>query len=373
MRHVPLPLKYRPTTFKQLKGQEYSKEFLANSIKTKRLVRTYLFAGESGCGKTTAARIFAAAINCESPEDGYEPCGQCKSCKSIFSVDNAFDYRELNCSSNNGVDTIRQLEEEVNVSPMVGRYRVFCLDEAHQLTQQAKQAAFKLFEEFKQPAIFVLCTTNPEALDKNNQAMGTRVTVVPFTLVHNNEVVLRLHEVSQAEKLEIDNEVLQHIAFLSNGSPRKALTALEKLVNCGLEIDQDLVYWVCGAVPPLASAMLFEGIVSGSNNLLLDRISQAQVEGYDPLKLTDAIEEILTVANHKAVTNRFPSTHQYPDGVRERIDTAISQLKKEEVDLMFEVFYRAKATVLQSGNRWLWFENLLINLLDASFVWRKSC
>ena len=150
--------KYRPATFRSVVGQKNLTSTLKNSIESGRLAQAYLFCGPRGVGKTSCARIFAKTINCLSPDAEGEACGQCASCKAI-EMGNSFNLVELDAASNNSVDDIRQVTEQVNIPPQVGRYRVFIIDEVHMLSTQAFNAFLKTLEEPPAYAVFILATT----------------------------------------------------------------------------------------------------------------------------------------------------------------------------------------------------------------------
>ena len=217
--------KYRPATFRSVVGQSQVTETLKNAIQRGQLAHAYLFCGPRGVGKTTCARIFAKAINCSNPLDN-EACGECESCKS-FNEGRSFNIHELDAASNTGVDSIRDLIDQVRVPPQVGRYSVFIIDEVHMLSQAAFNAFLKTLEEPPAHAIFILATTEKH---KILPTILSRCQIYDFNRIKVEDAVDYLRYIAQQEGVESDDESLNLIAQKADGAMRDALSMFDKAV-----------------------------------------------------------------------------------------------------------------------------------------------
>ena len=195
--------KYRPTTFKSVVGQPALVATLKNSIQTNRLAHAYLFCGPRGVGKTTCARIFAKTINCEHLTPDFEACNECQSCKS-FNDQRSFNIHELDAASNNSVEDIRQLIEEVRVQPQDGKYSVFIIDEVHMLTTAAFNAFLKTLEEPPAYAIFILATTEKH---KIIPTILSRCQVYDFNRIGVSDIVGHLEYVAKSENVQVESRL----------------------------------------------------------------------------------------------------------------------------------------------------------------------
>ena len=225
--------KYRPTTFKSVVGQPALVATLKNSIQTNRLAHAYLFCGPRGVGKTTCARIFAKTINCEHLTQDFEACNECQSCKS-FNDQRSFNIHELDAASNNSVEDIRQLIEEVRVQPQDGKYSVFIIDEVHMLTTAAFNAFLKTLEEPPAYAIFILATTEKH---KIIPTILSRCQVYDFNRIGVSDIVGHLEYVAKSENVQVETEALNVIAQKADGGMRDALSTFDQVVSfCGNDI-----------------------------------------------------------------------------------------------------------------------------------------
>ena len=225
--------KYRPESFESLFGQGNISTTLKNSIIRGQLAHAYLFCGPRGVGKTTTARIFAKSINCLSPLEGMEPCGQCESCLS-FAEGRSYCIHELDAASNNSVDDIRNLTEMVRIPPQIGKYSVYIIDEVHMLSSAAFNAFLKTLEEPPAHAIFILATTEKH---KILPTILSRCQTYDFNRISIPDIVRNLSEIAQKENITIDTESLHVIAVKGDGSMRDSLTLFDQTVAfCGKEI-----------------------------------------------------------------------------------------------------------------------------------------
>ncbi len=225
--------KYRPATFASVVGQSHITSTLKNAIARGQLAHAYLFCGPRGVGKTTCARIFAKAINCQSPV-GSEACGECESCRS-FNEGRSFNIHELDAASNNSVDDIRALTDQVRIPPQVGRYSVYIIDEVHMLSQSAFNAFLKTLEEPPAHAVFILATTEKH---KIIPTILSRCQIYDFNRIRVEDSVAYLKHIASQEGVAADDESLNLIAQKADGGMRDALSMFDKAVAfCGKELD----------------------------------------------------------------------------------------------------------------------------------------
>jgi len=228
--------KYRPDSFESLIGQDNIARTLKNSILRGQLAHAYLFCGPRGVGKTSAARIFAKTINCSNPGADMEPCGECESCKS-FAEGRSYCIHELDAASNNGVEDIKTLMDQVQIPPQVGKYSVFIIDEVHMLSQAAFNAFLKTLEEPPAHAIFILATTEKH---KIIPTILSRCQTYDFNRISIPDIVRNLRDIASKESIAIDEESLHVIAQKADGAMRDALTIFDQTVAfCGTEIKYE--------------------------------------------------------------------------------------------------------------------------------------
>ncbi|MBD5542519.1 MAG: DNA polymerase III subunit gamma/tau, partial [Lachnospiraceae bacterium] len=245
MSYQALYRKFRPAEFDDVKGQEHIVETLKNQITADRIGHAYLFCGTRGTGKTTIAKIFAKAVNCESPVDG-SPCGQCKSCKTI-AAGASMNVIEIDAASNNGVDNIREIVDEVSYSPAEGKYKVYIIDEVHMLSIGAFNALLKTLEEPPEYVIFILATTE---VHKIPITILSRCQRYDFKRIDIDTIAGRLSELMEKEQIQVESKALRYIAKTADGSLRDALSLLDQCIAfyLGQTLTYEKVLEVLGAV-----------------------------------------------------------------------------------------------------------------------------
>ena len=237
MGYTALYRKFRPITFSEIVGQEHITRTLRNQIVAGRVGHAYLFNGGRGTGKTSAAKILARAINCLNPQDG-EPCNECEICKGAING-SLTDIVEMDAASNNGVEDIRSIREEVNFLPTKAKYRVYIIDEVHMLSTGAFNALLKTLEEPPEHVKFILATTEPQKLPAT---ILSRCQRFDFKRISNENIIKRLNIVCEQSGIEITKEAMNIIAVLAEGAMRDALSILERCIQDGEnKIDEDKI------------------------------------------------------------------------------------------------------------------------------------
>jgi DNA polymerase-3 subunit gamma/tau len=252
--------KYRPDSFESLIGQDNIARTLKNSIQRGQLAHAYLFCGPRGVGKTSAARIFAKTINCSNPGPDLEPCGECDSCRS-FAEGRSYCIHELDAASNNGVDDIKALMDQVQIPPQVGRYSVYIIDEVHMLSQSAFNAFLKTLEEPPAHAIFILATTEKH---KILPTILSRCQTYDFNRIGVADIVRNLRDIAGKEGITVDDESLHVIAHKADGAMRDALTLFDQTVAfCGTDIHYEDVIRNLGVLDYEFSFRLVDAALAG--------------------------------------------------------------------------------------------------------------
>ena len=246
MNYTALYRKFRPNTFEEMVGQEHITKTLKNQLSVGRVGHAYLFNGGRGTGKTSAAKILARAVNCLNPQNG-EPCNECEICKEAI-AGSLTDIVEMDAASNNGVDDVRQIREEVNFLPTKAKYRVYIIDEVHMLTPGAFNALLKTLEEPPEHVKFILATTEPQKLPAT---ILSRCQRFDFKQISNDDIIKRLKTVCDEMKIQITENALKVIAILAEGGMRDALSILERCIQDGeTNIDEDKIKDLVG-IPKL--------------------------------------------------------------------------------------------------------------------------
>lgn len=278
--------KYRPESFETLIGQDNIAQTLKNSILRGKLAHAYLFCGPRGVGKTTTARIFAKMINCSNPSADMEPCGQCESCLS-FAEGRSYCIHELDAASNNGVEDIKNLMEQVRIPPQVGKYSVYIIDEVHMLSQAAFNAFLKTLEEPPAHAIFILATTEKH---KILPTILSRCQTYDFNRITVENIVRNLKMVAEKEGVKIDEESLHVIAQKADGAMRDALTVFDQTVAfCGTDIHYQDVIRNLNVLDYEYSFSLVENFLAGDYAPALLAFDEILAKGFNALHFVSAL------------------------------------------------------------------------------------
>ncbi len=282
--------KYRPDNFGTLIGQDNIARTLKNSILRGQLAHAYLFCGPRGVGKTTTARIFAKMINCSNPSADMEPCGECESCKS-FAEGRSYCIHELDAASNNGVEDIKNLMDQVRVPPQVGKYSVYIIDEVHMLSSQAFNAFLKTLEEPPAHAIFILATTEKH---KILPTILSRCQTYDFNRIGVDDIVKNLQMVAGKEGINIDDESLHVIAHKADGAMRDALTIFDQTVAfCGTDVKYADVIRNLNVLDYEYSFSLVDHFLTGDYAFCFKTFDEILSKGFNALHFVGALSSHL--------------------------------------------------------------------------------
>ncbi len=282
--------KYRPDSFGTLIGQDNIAQTLKNSILRGQLAHAYLFCGPRGVGKTTTARIFAKMINCSNPSEDMEPCGTCESCLS-FAEGRSYCIHELDAASNNGVEDIKALMDQVRIPPQVGRYSVYIIDEVHMLSQAAFNAFLKTLEEPPAHAIFILATTEKH---KILPTILSRCQTYDFNRITVDNIVRNLRMVASSEGITIDDESLHVVAHKADGAMRDALTIFDQTVAfCGTDVKYQDVLRNLNVLDYEYSFSLVDAFLKGDYPSALMTFDEILTKGFNALHFVAALSSHL--------------------------------------------------------------------------------
>ena len=284
MSYTALYRKFRPDSFQDVKGQDAIVRTLKNQIRAQRIGHVYLFCGTRGTGKTTVAKILAKAVNCEHPIDG-NPCNECETCKAI-AAGNSMNVIEIDAASNNGVDNIREIREEVTYSPTSGKYKVYIIDEVHMLSIGAFNALLKTLEEPPSYVIFILATTEAHKIPIT---ILSRCQRYDFKRIARTTIVDRLRELMDEEQVEVEDKALRYIAKKGDGSMRDALSLLDQCIAfyLGEKLTYEHVLDVLGAVDTDEFSKLLREVLDGDVTQVILHLENMIMQGRDLTQLVN--------------------------------------------------------------------------------------
>lgn len=356
MAYQALYRKYRPKTFSDVIGQEHITDTLRNELSEGKIVHAYLFTGTRGTGKTTCAKILSKAINCLNPKDG-NPCGECEMCRAI-NEESVTDICEIDAASNNGIDDIRELREQVNFSPVTAKYRVYIIDEVHMLSLSAFNGLLKTLEEPPQHVVFILATTEVHKLPAT---ILSRCQRFDFRRIDSEKIIERLKFVANEEKLTLTDDAASLIAGAADGGMRDALSILDLCASSSSNIDESVVANVCAMAGNDYLLSLADMIKSKDTEgalMMLDKLHNSSV---DMLRLLNELighyRDLMIVKTVKAKNKPIVCSAA-------RLSSLESQAEKYSINEIMAVLgvLQSATAAMQTGNRRCEMEMTVIKL-----------
>ncbi len=360
--------KYRPSTFSSVVGQTALTTTLKNAIKSNHLAHAYLFCGPRGVGKTTCARIFAKTINCEHLTDDFEACNQCESCVS-FKEQRSYNIHELDAASNNGVDDIRSLTDQVRIPPQIGKYSVYIIDEVHMLSQGAFNAFLKTLEEPPAHAIFILATTEKH---KIIPTILSRCQIYDFNRITVADTVTQLQMVAQKEGITVDINGLNVIAQKSDGGMRDALSIFDQLVSfCGNNITYQGVIENLNVLDYEYYFKLVESVLNGDVSKCLLIFNDVLNKGFDAHHFITGLSSHL----RDVLVSKDPQTIELLEvgaDIGNRYKTQAQQCTPEFIFQALKIANDCDLDYRQSRNKRLLVELALIRMCQITELKKKA-
>lgn len=363
MSYTALYRKFRPDNFEDVKGQDHIVTTLKNQVINNRIGHAYLFCGTRGTGKTTIAKILGKAVNCENPVDG-NPCGECRSCKAI-EAGNSMNLIEIDAASNNGVDNIREIREEVQYSPAEGKYKVYIIDEVHMLSIGAFNALLKTLEEPPAYVIFILATTEAHKIPVT---ILSRCQRYDFKRISIDTISARLKELMEIEGVNVEERAIRYVAKTADGSLRDALSLLDQCLAfyMGQDLKYDNVLEVLGAVDTEVFSDLLRKVIACDTTGCIYKLEELVLQGRD---LNQLVVDFTWYMRNLLLVKTS-------DGVEDVIDVSMDMLAllKEEaamVDLevlmrYIRIFSELSNQIRYSAQKRILIEMALIKLTKPS-------
>jgi DNA polymerase-3 subunit gamma/tau len=338
MSYTVLARKYRPQKFSEVIGQEHVTRTVQNAIEQGRSAHGYIFSGHRGIGKTTVARILAMALNCRSKDKPVpEPCGICESCTEIR-AGNSVDVIEIDAATNRGIDEIRELREGARYRPARDRFKIYILDEAHQITDAAFNALLKTLEEPPDHIVFMLATTQPEDIP---QTIRSRCQHFSFRAVKFDAIVGQLRDLVTREKIEADDDALALLAEAGDGSMRDALSILDQAIaSSSGKITADSVRNLVGAAPAHVLEGVMQAVADGKSDEVLRQVDHLISEGHSPTHFARQLVRFLRNATVAKVAGKDSSLLQISSEERERVARIAELFGEEDLTRHLQIMLR---------------------------------
>jgi len=338
MSYTVLARKYRPQKFSEVIGQEHVTRTLQNAIEQGRTAHGYIFSGHRGIGKTTVARILAAALNCRSKDHPVpEPCGVCESCTEIR-AGNSVDVMEIDAATNRGIDEIRELREAARYRPARDRFKIYILDEAHQITDAAFNALLKTLEEPPDHIVFMLATTQPEDIP---QTIRSRCQHFSFRAVKFDDIVGQLRDLLTREKIEADDDALALLAEAGDGSMRDALSILDQAIASSTgKLTADSVRNLVGAAPAHILEQVMQAVSESKSEEILRHVDHLISEGHSPTHFARQMVRFLRNATVAKIAGKDSALLQISSEERERVARVAELFAEEDLTRHLQIMLR---------------------------------
>src|SRR5438270_8025339 len=338
MSYQVLARKYRPQRFSEVIGQEHVTRTLKNAIEQQRIAHGYIFSGHRGIGKTTIARILAMALNCQSKDRAVpEPCGVCDSCREIR-AGNSVDVIEIDAATNRGIDEIRELREAARYRPARDRYKIYILDEAHQITDAAFNALLKTLEEPPDHIVFMLATTQPEDIP---QTIRSRCQHFSFRAVKLDAIVAQWRDLVTRENIEADDDALALLAEAGDGSMRDALSILDQAIASATgRVTADSVRNLVGAAPAHILEHVMQAVAEGKSEEVLRQVDHLISEGHSPTHFARQMVRFLRNATVAKIAGKDSPLLQVSSEERERVSRVAELFGEEDLTRHLQIMLR---------------------------------
>jgi len=338
MSYQVLARKYRPQKFSDVIGQEHVTRTLQNAIAQERIAHGYIFSGHRGIGKTTVARILAMAVNCRSAEKPVaEPCGVCDSCTEIR-AGNAVDVIEIDAATNRGIDEIRELREAARYRPARDRFKIYILDEAHQITDAAFNALLKTLEEPPSHVIFMMATTQPEDIP---QTIRSRCQHFSFRAVKFEDIVGQLRDIVTKEKIPADEDALALLAEAGDGSMRDALSILDQAIaSTSDHLTLNSVRSLIGSAPAGALETVMQAVSESSSEKILVLVDELIGEGHSPTHFARQLVRFLRNVTVAKIAGKDSALLQISSDERARVARIANLFSEEDLTRHLQIMLR---------------------------------
>src|SRR5881409_4063380 len=338
MSYQVLARKYRPQKFSEVIGQEHVTRTLKNAIEQGRTAHGYIFSGHRGIGKTTVARILAMALNCRSSNVPIpEPCGKCDSCLEIR-AGNSVDVIEIDAATNRGIDEIRELRDAARYRPARDRFKIYILDEAHQITDAAFNALLKTLEEPPSHIVFMMATTQPEDIP---QTIRSRCQHFSFRAVRFEEIVGQLKDLTGREKIEADEDALALLAEVGDGSMRDALSILDQAIaSSSGRLTAEQVRNMVGAAPSGVLEDVMRAVAQGSSEEVLRLVDKLLTEGHSPAHFARQMVRFLRNTTVAKIAGADSSLLQISGDERQRVARVAELFSEEDLARHLQIMLR---------------------------------
>ena len=363
MSYQVLARKYRPQKFSEVIGQGHVTRTLKNAIEQQRTAHGYIFSGHRGIGKTTVARILAMALNCRSSDKPVsEPCGICESCTEIR-AGNSVDVIEIDAATNRGIDEIRELREATRYRPARDRFKIYILDEAHQITDAAFNALLKTLEEPPGHVVFMLATTQPEDIP---QTIRSRCQHFSFRAVKFEEILGQLKDLVAREQLEADEDALALVAEGGDGSIRDALSILDQAIaSSSGRLSLDEVRQLVGAAPSGVLEQIMQSVARGSSEEVLRVVDQLISEGHSPTHFARQMVRFLRNTVVAKIAGADSSLLQISGDERKRVARVAELFGEEDLARHLQIMLRTHSELGYSQEQRFHLELGLLKMAHA--------
>lgn len=359
MSYTALYRKFRPSTFDEVKGQDHIVQTLKNQINANRIGHAYLFCGTRGTGKTSVAKIFAKAVNCEHPVDG-SPCNECDVCKGINSG-SSMNVIEIDAASNNGVDNIRQIRDEIQYTPSSGKYTVYIIDEVHMLSIGAFNALLKTLEEPPSYVLFILATTEPHKIPIT---ILSRCQRYDFKRISIDTIADRLMELMVKENIDVEEKAVRYVAKAADGSMRDALSLLDQCIAfyLGQKLTYENVLEVLGAVDNEIFSQLTRSVIDGDVVGCIHLLDEMVMQGRE---LGQFVNDFIWYLRNLMLIKTSDGASDVIDASAERIQALKEEAEMADTDVIMRyirIFSELSSQIKYSSQKRVLIEIALIKL-----------